>query len=158
MIKAYVFDLSRTLLFPKDKRYGDELNKLYKDLINSPGFKFSDHFYLDEETINHLQYLKGKCNLYIFTSGFIQNAPEIKPRLDEIFKKVYSAGKMGLNKNDPNAYRELSNKLKIKPYEIVYVDDSELNVKAARSAGLNAILFTDFNEVRKRLDEYLSSN
>ena len=158
MINAYVFDLSRTLLFPKDKSYKGELNKLYKELINTHNFNFSDYFYLDEEILSYLEYLKRKCDLYIFTSGTIQNAPEIKPRLHEIFKKIYSAEEMGLSKKDMNAYMKLSEKMKVKAYEIMYVDDSEVNIKAARSAGLNAILFTDFINLRKNLQKHLSSN
>jgi len=158
MIKAYVFDLSRTLLFPKDKDYKGELNKLYRELLNTPNFDFSEHFYLDEETLNYLRSLKVKCDLYIFTSGTIQNAPEIKPRLGEIFKKIFSAEEMGLSKKGVEAYKKLAGELKVQPYELLYVDDSEANIKAARSAGLNTVLFTDFMNLRKKLQKHLSSN
>lgn len=158
MIKAYVFDLSRTILFPKDDTYKGELNKRYKELSGATDFKFSDYFYLDEEILTFLEHLKSKCDLYIFTSGKIQNAPEVKPRLDNIFKKIFSAEEMGLSKKDANAYRKLAEALNLKHYELMFVDDSEENIKAARSAGLNVMRFSSFVKLRRDLQKYLSSD
>ncbi|OGM03217.1 hypothetical protein A2115_02825 [Candidatus Woesebacteria bacterium GWA1_41_8] len=158
MIKALVFDLSRTLLFPVDKNYQGKLNALYKELKDASGFSFLDHFRLDENIMIYLRSLKKTCNLYIFTSGIIQDDPAIKPRLEEIFEKVFSAEKMGLNKKDMNAYTKLSKELGFKSYEIKLIDDSEVNVKAARSAGINAVLFSSLNDLRKKIQEHLSSN
>ena len=158
MIKAWLFDLSRVLLFPVDKNYKGELNKLHKELSGNPNYSFWEHFYLDENELSFLDGFKDKHDLYMFTSGTIQNAPEIRPRLDAIFKKIYSAEEIGLTKKDSKAYEFIAEDLGCTPDEICYIDDSEENVKAARTACVNVRLYRDFDKLKKDLEETLSSN
>lgn len=86
-----LFDFSRVLLFPKDPTYTGSLNGLYKEHKNDPDFNFFHYFELNEELLTYLDGIKDKANLYIFTSESIQDAPEIAPRVAEVFKQVYSA-------------------------------------------------------------------
>ena len=157
MIKVLLFDLSWTILFPKDETYGGELNLLHRQLSSKPGYDFSKHFYLNEETIKYLESLKGKAGLYIFTSGKIQNAPEIRPKLDSIFNKIYSAEEIGLGKKNPESYKSVVKDLKVKPSEILFIDDMEGNVEAAKQAGLNAVVFQNLDKLKKDLQEHLYS-
>ncbi|OGM11434.1 hypothetical protein A2Z22_00955 [Candidatus Woesebacteria bacterium RBG_16_34_12] len=158
MIKVLLFDLSRTLLFPKDINYKGELNKLHKELSTSANYNFLDHFYLDEEILIYLSDFKNKCNLCIFTSGSIQNAPEIRSRLDEVFERIYSAEEIGFGKKDMESYKFITEDLKVEPREILFVDDSVDNVDTAKSAGLNAITYTSFIKLKEDLEAVLPSN
>lgn len=153
MIKVLLFDLSRTLLFPTDKKYKGELNKLHKELSTNPNYIYAEHFYLDEGVLNYLKRIKDKYGLYVFTSGSIQNAPEIKPKLIEVFKKVYSVEEISLSKNNPKSYEFIAKDLGITPDEMWFIDDSEKNIKAAKSAGVNVRLFRDFDKLRQELNE-----
>lgn len=157
MISTIVFDLSRTLLFPKNKNYKGELNGLYKEVSGDTDFNFFNYFYLDAETLSFLEILKDKCDLYIFTTGSIQNDPKIKKRLLSIFKRIFSAEEMKLFKKDPKSYKEISKALNRSPQEIVYVDDSKENLEAARLADFNVVLFSNYSSLRKSLEFYLSS-
>ncbi len=47
----------------------------------------------------------------------------------------------GMAKPDPNFYRLVCDRLDVKPEEAVFVDDFDVNVKAAREVGLKAVLF-----------------
>jgi HAD superfamily hydrolase (TIGR01509 family) len=149
MIKILLFDLSYTLLFPKDKSYRGELNQLHKELSKGSNYNFSEHFYLDMEQLGYLKSLKDKCDLYMFTSGTIQNAPEIKNILKDIFKKIYSAEEIGLGKKDPESFRFIVKDLGVNPSEILFVDDLEKNVTTAKEAGLNAIVYKDFASLKE---------
>jgi FMN phosphatase YigB (HAD superfamily) len=111
MIKAWFFDLSRVLLFPADINYTGELNKLYKDTSSNPKYNFWDYFRLDEDKFNLLSKFKTNHDLYIFTQGSIQNAPELRQKLDMLFKKIYSAEETGLYKSDPASYKFIANDL-----------------------------------------------
>lgn len=52
---------------------------------------------------------------------------------------VYSH-EVGLAKPDPRAYALTAERLGVEPYEIVFLDDVEINVAAARDAGWHAVL------------------
>lgn len=156
MIKVFLFDLSRTILFPKDKSYKGELNALHKKLSLKPNYNFSDHFELDEGLLTYLHSIRNERDLYIFTSGSIQNAPEIKPRLNEIFKKIYSSEDIGISKKDPRSYEFIAKDIGVTPDEILFMDDSKENIKIAREVGFVTALYREFDELRKKLRKVLS--
>jgi len=156
MIKAYLFDLSRTILFPKDKSYQSELNALHKELSLNKNYNFSDYFELDESLLSYLESVKNKYGLYIFTSGSIQNAPEIKSRLGSIFKRIFSAEDLGFSKKDPKAYEYISEQIGLTPDEVLFIDDSKLNIEAAQRARMNTWLYSDFKDLEERLNKALN--
>lgn len=155
MVKALLFDFSRTLLFPKDKNYEGELNALHKELSKQKEYKFLDHFELDENLLKYLESIKNKYPLYIFTSGSIQNAPEIKLKLDNIFTKIYSAEDFDLSKKDPKAYIYIAKQIDVHPDEVLFIDDSKSNIEAAKEIGMNIFLYNNFNNLREKISEYL---
>lgn len=154
MITTLLFDFSNTLLFANDKNYSGGLNKLHKELFAAnPNYNFWDYFELNNGLLNYLETKKDKYNLYIFTSGSIQNVPVVKERLDKIFKGVYSAEELNTSKKDMDAFIIISKLIKTAPREILFIDDDQQNLDAANSAGLNTILFTSNDEVIKKINE-----
>jgi putative hydrolase of the HAD superfamily len=61
------------------------------------------------------------------------------PRAARIERFVFS-NEIGVRKPDPAAYMALADALQLAPHEIVFVDDAERNVVAARSLGFQALL------------------
>ncbi len=153
MIKALLFDFSRTLLFPKDRSYKEGLNSLHKKLSENSDYKLFDHFELNTEVTNYLEKIKSKVLIYMFTSEYIQETPDLKPIISNIFVKIISAKNMNLDKKNPSSYEIICKELKIKPEEIVFIDDSTENIKAAKTVGLKTIRYTDnetlFNDLQK---------
>jgi HAD superfamily hydrolase (TIGR01509 family) len=144
MNKVLLFDFSRVLLFAKDKTYTDDLNPLHKKLSSEDSnYNFLDYFELNEELLKFLETVKDKFNLYIFTSGSIQNAKEISSQLEKIFIKTFSAEELGVSKKDPNAYSLVVQKIGVTPEEVLFIDDSQTNIEAASSADLNTFLYKD---------------
>jgi FMN phosphatase YigB (HAD superfamily) len=143
MIKAIISDFSRVLLFPKDKNYSGSLNGLHKEMSVNPQYKFLEHFELNKELLEFYKSLKDTVNLYMFTSETIQDTPELQPDIQPVFKKIFSASKMNINKKESSAYETLTNSLQLKSNEIVYIDDSPENIDAAAKAGLKTILYSD---------------
>lgn len=64
--------------------------------------------------------------------------------------RTYSC-RIGVAKPDPRAYRICAEQLGVDPRDVLFFDDSERNVVAARAAGMTAEVFTSPDQVRRRL-------
>ena len=157
MIKVLLFDLSRTLLFPRDPSYKGELNPLHAQLNKTPGYDFNRHFYLNSELLEFLMGLKPRFRLCIFTSGVIQNAKAIKSRLRKVFDTIFSAEELRVTKKNPCSYVLIAKILHVQLSEILYFDDSQVNVRAALQAGLQGSRYRTNSEVIAHISGPLSS-
>jgi putative hydrolase of the HAD superfamily len=71
--------------------------------------------------------------------------------------KVVS-GKVKLIKPDHAIYETIIKKYSLNPAESVFIDDVKENVQAAKETGLNAIQFTNINDVKNQLEKLLASD
>jgi len=147
MIKVLLFDFSRVLLFPKDVAYTGSLNQKHKELSANAGYKIFDHFSLNNELLIFLQGLKDKYNLCLFTTETIQDSPEILPTLNKIFQKIYSGTKLGLSKRESKSYLVIAEDLNLSPEEILFIDDLDSNILAAKNAGLVAVCYISNEQI-----------
>jgi putative hydrolase of the HAD superfamily len=69
---------------------------------------------------------------------------------------VYSH-EVGVAKPDPEAYVLTARRLEVEPHEVLFLDDLEANVVAARAAGWHAVLHVDtatsIAEMERIIDE-----
>lgn len=72
-------------------------------------------------------------------------------KLRNYFDCIIDSGYSGLNKPDPKIYKLALNKLKTKPKETIFIDDTQKNVEAANNLGINGLLFTGRNTFIKDL-------
>lgn len=146
MITTILSDFSRVILFPKDKKYKGTLNGLNKELENRKiTYDFFDYFEFNEDILNLYKQLKNKYSINMFTTGTVQNAKEVKQKLDNIFDSIFSAEEYGLKKDNPDSYIFIANKLGKSVNQILYIDDQLKNIKAAKYAGM-ATLFYLYNQ------------
>ncbi len=145
MITTLITDLSRVLLFPADSNYSGSLNALHTELVKKEGEKydFFSHFTLNEELFALYKNLNGKYPLYIFTSGTIQEKPEIRTILDHVVADIFIASAHHLHKDDAEAYTFIAHKLQKLPQTFLYIDDTKENVLAAQKAEMNAIHYVN---------------
>ena len=155
MIKALLFDFSRVLLFPKEEKYTGKLNDLIAKVSQKLHFHFFDYFVFNAELLAYLENIKDRYDLYIFTTGAIQNELQVRRRVDAVFRKLYSAKKMGLSKKDPNSYKHIAHDLKLKPNEILFIDDALENIEAAQSANLKTIHYISNKQLLHDLEMLL---
>jgi HAD superfamily hydrolase (TIGR01509 family) len=156
MVKALITDFSRVLLFPKDKNYKGSLNALHKELSNQQGYNILDYFEVNTELLDYYKSIRDKVALYIFTSETIQDSPELQPFIQHVFSAVYSALKMGVSKKDEDTYRKLSSLIGFPADEIVYIDDSGVNVNAAKKVSLQTILYKDNKSLKEEIQRRLT--
>lgn len=155
-IKVLITDFSRVLLFPKDKNYTGSLNDLYKEkVLGNNKSSFFDYFELNKDLLDFYQTLKNKVRIFILTSDIIQDAKEVRPYYDSIVDEIFSASKMGLNKKQPEIYKNVLNEIGFPSEKVIYIDDSEANLIAADSVGLKTILYKSNNDVFLKIEELL---
>jgi HAD superfamily hydrolase (TIGR01549 family) len=150
-MKTLLFDFSRVILFPKDETYDGSLNSLHAKLKETDNYHFLDHFEFDEVLLDYLAENKSLFDLCVFTTGVIQEMPEVKARLGNIFKKIFTVKEVGFDKTDPQAYKKIAGEIGPKPEQILFIDDNIENLEAAKSAGLKTIRYVSTEQLLSEL-------
>jgi glucose-1-phosphatase len=74
------------------------------------------------------------------------------PRL---FDQIFASHLIGEAKPRPQAFAKVLNALGLGPEEVIFIDDSELNVSGATQVGMTGIVFRDADTLRSELGKYL---
>lgn len=156
MIANILFDFSRVILFPKEENYKGLLNDLYRKITEEKS-SFLDHYKFNEELLNFLKPLKEKYRLSIYTTDIIQNDPIARKYLDPIFEEIFAANDLGISKKDPEGYLVIAKKLNVKPEQILFIDDGETNIAAAKQAGLKTIYYLSNEKLFEELNKLLEN-
>jgi putative hydrolase of the HAD superfamily len=77
--------------------------------------------------------------------------------IDEIFEDVVDSAFVGLRKPEPEIYALALSRLGVEAGDCAFVDDTELNVDAARELGFHAVHFRDTAQAIAELDALLDS-
>jgi putative hydrolase of the HAD superfamily len=72
------------------------------------------------------------------------------------FDAITFSCEVGVCKPEPEIYYDCLNKLRAKPFEVLFLDDRDYNVRAAQALGLHAILFTDAASAAQEIDRQFS--
>ena len=139
MIKALISDFSRVILTPTDANYHGSLNDLHKELSARGDYEFWEYFCVNQDLLDFYKTLGEHIDIHVFTTEFIQEHPALQPKIEGIFKYVFSGARLGLKKTDPQAYKTIIKEIGLKPEEILYMDDKQANLDAAKEAGLAVI-------------------
>jgi 2-haloacid dehalogenase len=67
------------------------------------------------------------------------------------FRAIFLSGEVRLIKPDPRMFQRFCERFALIPEQIIYVDDLQPNVEAARSVGMHAIRFSDPASLREEL-------
>lgn len=157
MITTILSDFSNVILHFNKPTLMGSLNGFYRELMNSgKSFNFYDYYAFNQPLLTYYKSLSDRYSLNIFTMSHIQNDPQSKEVISEIFNHIYSAEDLGISKTDPSAYRLVAEKLGKNPEEIVFIDDQLKNVEAAQKAGMSAIQYKNVDDLKKKLDTMLN--
>ena len=81
--------------------------------------------------------------------------PPFRAREDAFFRRfrdIVVSGEEKLLKPDPAIYYLALDRFGLKPAEALFIDDRIINVEGARAVGMHAHLFTDAEDLRRRLE------
>lgn len=71
--------------------------------------------------------------------------------LDTLFDVMCISSETGLIKPNKDAYFDFISKLEIKPNQLIFIDDSQLNLDNAKDLGVSVILCTNHADIRNQL-------
>jgi len=76
-----------------------------------------------------------------------------KYHLDRYFEKIISTAETGLVKYKREIYKLAAKRLKVKPNEVLFIDNSWYKILPAKAVGFNTILFRGQKKLEKRLSK-----
>jgi haloacid dehalogenase superfamily, subfamily IA, variant 3 with third motif having DD or ED/haloacid dehalogenase superfamily, subfamily IA, variant 1 with third motif having Dx(3-4)D or Dx(3-4)E len=97
------------------------------------------------ELIEYVRRLRSRCRLGILSNSFV-GARELETamyRFDELVEQIVYSHEIGVRKPDPRAFEMTCALLQVRPVNCLFIDDYDVNVEAARAAGMQAHLFED---------------
>ena len=113
---------------------------------------------LDQGVMQIIKRLKNDSRVVCGTNTFDPHYDYLLERgYYDIFDAVFASNKIGVSKPDPNFYRYILNDEGIKPQDALFVDDSEVNVSAAKKLQIKSILFTDSHSLGRQIKRLQAS-
>lgn len=109
---------------------------------------------INQELLNFIKQ-QDELNCYVFSASSPQVLADYRSQLIPPLTELISSKELGLSKYKVQTYQTLAERLKIKPAEILFVDDKLENVNAARDAGCQVIHFQETEQFLRRVEEYL---
>lgn len=99
-----------------------------------------------------LKALAARLPVYGFTNSNVIHTAYFAPRYAEVlqsFRKVFNSCEMGLRKPEAAAFRAISEEIGVPLDRILFFDDTAVNVEAAVTIGMPAVLVRSIDDVRK---------
>lgn len=78
-----------------------------------------------------------------------------RPELDALFDVVVLSGEEGIAKPHPRIYELAAERLGVSPGDCVMIDDDKDNCAGADAAGMAAIHYQSFKQLKRQLDQLL---
>ncbi len=140
-------DLKELIKANKDIwHFEGDIDNLLQEWFDSENIK-------NEQLLGSIQELREsgvKC--YLATSQEKYRADYLK---NVMFKDVldgfFMSCDLGVDKNDPDFFKAVLDRLDLKPQEVYFFDDSQGNVGVAKSVGIKSFLYTGIENFKKDL-------
>lgn len=102
------------------------------------------------------QELKGNYKISMLSNIADDRINELFTENDiELFDDMVLSYQVGLAKPDKQIYILAAERIGLTPEECVFVDDNSYYCEGARNAGLNAVLYDNFKQMKSLLEEIL---
>lgn len=151
MIKYLLLDFNNVLLFRSvsDEKSPSDFEEV---ATNVPFFSSA---YINTALLSYCQSLSERgIKVGVLTAGFSFSIPAIKKRVEDHFEDIFITKQLGLPKDLPATYVQVSERIELTPEEILFIDDIESNIEAAAQAGCNTILFESNKSLFRKLNTY----
>lgn len=108
------------------------------------------------ELISFIGQLKGKYKVYVLsdTINLAQN-DKLSKNIYAKFDDCFLSFKEGYKKPGREAFLNVLKKIKLKPKECLFIDDTESNIVAAKTLGINVIKYLNLEQFKKELMNFI---
>jgi len=116
-----------------------------------------DDFYVDQELLTYIRELHKTYTTALLTNfpAHLHDYMKTAWRVDGAFDHIIASCDVKLLKPDPRMYQAALERINLKPEETVFIDDREVNVKAAEALGIKGIIYVRKEQAIKELDKIL---
>jgi putative hydrolase of the HAD superfamily len=102
--------------------------------------------------------LKGKYKLGILSNSSEDYPGQLLDKIDyELFDDIVLSYKFKIVKPDPEIYKLAAHRLGVPPGEVIFIDDSYGHAEGARTAGMKAIFYNNFGQMKAELAKILTA-
>jgi len=164
-------------------QYGDKIKKIYDDALIGKK-KMKDVFKEICKQENKKHNIKELCNFYkeaykrnkALNQELMRLIKKLRKRVKvvcytdandlhfkahkeqgilDLFDEKFASYKIKARKKNPKAFEKILKKLKLKPEEVLLIDNNPENIFSAKSLGIKTILFKSNKELVKELKKFL---
>jgi putative hydrolase of the HAD superfamily len=109
----------------------------------------------NQQLLDYIQNkLKPKYKIGIISNALADFISEILPKEDlKLFDDIVISHQVGVAKPEPAIYEIALGNLGVRADEVVFIDDIELYCIAARTLGMQAIVYENFEQMKKSLEK-----
>jgi HAD superfamily hydrolase (TIGR01509 family) len=114
---------------------------------------YSKNSIANKELLDLIKKLKRKHRLACFTTGNESHFECRKKFIEKLFHHKFASFKIGKTKRTKAAFFYVLKRLKVKPDEVLLIDNAKSNISVARSIGIKGIRFRNNRQLKKELNE-----
>ncbi len=119
---------------------------------------FQHEHKIDGQVVDLIQELrKNAISCYLATNQEKYRTQYMREEMgfDQIFDGVFSSAELGHKKPQAEFFENISQKLGVEKDQILFIDDTASHVEGSRAAGIDAVLYTEFEPFYKYLKPIL---
>lgn len=105
-----------------------------------------------------LEDLSKTCKLAVLSNTTVFEVVQERWSITHLFDKIFYSWKTGLLKPEKQTFISICSRLGVKPEECIFIDDTNMNVTAAKNLGMNALQYKNMDKLRKDLRVFLGRN
>jgi len=115
--------------------------------------EFWSHVSIDPEMVALIEELRKSHRVALLTNALTPFFRQIAAKydLERLFEHVLVSSEAGLAKPDPAFYRLMADELKVKAEDCLFIDDNAENLEAARTVGMQVLLFEGAQKLKRDL-------
>jgi epoxide hydrolase-like predicted phosphatase len=112
---------------------------------------------LDRTLVQYIRSLRPAVKTALLSNAWPDMRQYIvQQKFEDAFDALVLSAEVGIMKPDPAIFHFAMDKLGVAPTEAAFVDDTALNVEAARALGMHGIVFSSFVQMERELSPLLT--
>ncbi len=155
-IKSELFPLADIGLISEEETF-ERLYEITSVPVDRIKEEWSDLIIINEALVGYIDSLKDRYNVYLLSNAISSFIDRILSDhdLSRLFLKTYISSEIGIIKPDKAFFDYVLTDLGVPACSAVMIDDNPDNIKGAESAGIDGIVFTEFEPFLTEIDKYL---